>query len=307
MSTSDKRNPAVSVRERLLALAHERGDEFQLVLTRYGLERLLYRISRSEYRDRFVLKGAMLFTLWQDEPHRPTRDADFLGFGDASESALRKVFRGVCTQSVEEDGVTFAPDSVRVEPIRDDTEYGGMRVTLAGSLAGARIPIQVDIGVGDAITPAPEEITYPVILDGPAPMLRAYPRETVVAEKYQAIVALGIANSRMKDYYDLWVMASRHEFDGAVLARAIRNTFERRRTDLPEKTPSGLNREFAEDRQKKAQWQAFLARISGGMEADVPSLPEVCTQLERFLGPPTRATHEEPMWRTTWPAGGPWT
>jgi len=306
VTEQNRSDPAASIRARLLARARAHGEEFQLVLTRYGLERLMYRLSRSPHRDRFVLKGAMLFLLWDDQPHRPTRDVDFLGIGDASESALWTVFREVCTESVEEDGVVFDPDSVRVQPIRDASEYGGMRVTLSGSLAGARIPIQVDIGVGDAVTPEPEDVCYPVLLNGPAPRLQSYPRETVVAEKYQAIVALGIANSRMKDYYDLWIMGSRHPFDGNTLARALGNTFERRRTPLPETTPTGLSPEFSEDRQKNAQWRAFVGRTIDAPVEELPSLLEVCRQLATFLGPPTRAAREESQWNGHWPPGGPW-
>lgn len=306
MSASDKVNPGASVRARLFNLARERGEDFQLVLTRYGLERFMYRISRSPHRHRFVLKGAMLFTLWTEEPHRPTRDVDFLGYGDASATALRTTFLEICAQPVEEDGIRFDPDSVRVEPIRDDTEYGGMRVTLAGSLGGARVPIQVDLGLGDAVTPDPDEVAYPVLLDGPAPRLLTYPAETVVAEKFQAIVALGIANSRMKDYFDLWVMASRHEFDGPVLTRALKNTFERRHTDLPDGTPVGLREEFATDGQKKAQWQAFLRRISADTKTNSPTLMDVCARLDLFLGVPARAAREGRTLKASWPPGGPW-
>lgn len=306
MNASDKANPGASVRARLSNLARERGEDFQLVLTRYGLERFMYRISRSPYRNRFVLKGAMLFTLWTDEPHRPTRDVDFLGSGDASEAALRTTFGEICGQPVEEDGIRFDSDSVRVEPIRDDTEYGGMRVTLSGSLDGARVPIQVDLGLGDAVTPDPDEVAYPVLLDGPAPTLLAYPPETVVAEKFQAIVALGIANSRMKDYFDLWVMASRQEFDGPMLTRALGNTFERRQTEFPDGTPFGLSEEFATDRQKKDQWQAFLRRISAGTEMNSLTLADVCARLDLFLGTPARAAREGRTLKASWPPGGPW-
>jgi predicted nucleotidyltransferase component of viral defense system len=287
-----------------LALARERGEDFQLLLTRYGLERLLYRLSQSAHRDRFILKGAMLFVLWSDDPHRPTRDVDFLGLGDNSEAALAGVFRDLCTTSIVEDGVTYDPESVRVEPIRDDTEYGGMRITLVGALAGARIPIQADIGFGDAVTPGAIETNYPVVLDHPAPRLRAYPRETVVAEKYQAIVALGMTNSRMKDFYDLWVIARGFEFDGEVLTQALKNTFNRRRTELPIANPSGLSSSFSGDRQKNTQWKAFLSKTAvadGG-----PSLAEVCASLVTFLEPPTQAARDEERLDATWPPGGPW-
>jgi len=261
MTDNRGRNTAASVRDRLLELVRQRGEDFQLILTRYGLERLLYRLSQSEYCDRFILKGAMLFTLWSNQAHRPTRDVDFLGFGDSSEATLQETFRNLCNVPVEDDGLVFLADSVRVELIRDATEYGGIRVTLVGDLAGARIPIQADIGFGDAVTPEPEQIEYPTLLDYPAPCLKAYPRETVVAEKYQALVNLGIANSRMKDFYDLWIMAHQFNFDGLTLSEAIRNTFARRQRPLPTQTPSGLDSAFYSDKQKNLQWNAFLRKV----------------------------------------------
>jgi predicted nucleotidyltransferase component of viral defense system len=304
VSSSGKKNPAASARDRLLALAREQGEDFQLVLTRYGLERLLYRLSHSPHHDRFVLKGAMLFVLWSHNPHRPTRDVDFLGFGDSSETGLLAVFRDLCAMPDQGDGVTFDPESIRVEPIRDDTEYGGMRVTLKGQLAGARIPIQADIGFGDAVTPETVLMEYPTILDDPAPSLRAYPRETVIAEKYQALVSLGMANSRMKDFYDLWVMARDFEYQGDILAQAIGNTFARRRTELPEDIPSGLGPEFAGDRAKNTQWKAYLSRLSTG--SDGPILTEVCEQLAEFLRPPTEAARRRVRFDASWEKGGPW-
>ena len=252
------KNMAVSVRDRLLNLARERGEDFQLILTRYGLERLLYRLGKSDYRDLFILKGAMLFVLWSDQPHRPTRDVDFLGFGDSSETGLKTVFRELCEIPVEDDGLTLIADSIQVDAIRDDTEYGGMRVKLFGELAGARILIQADIGFGDAVTPDPRNIEYPTLLDNPAPFLKAYPRETVVAEKYQALVNLGMANSRMKDFYDIWIISSEFDFDGLTLSEAISNTFSRRHTPLPEHVPFGLSPEFYRDSQKNTQWSAFV-------------------------------------------------
>ena len=304
MNDKREKNLAASVRDRLLALARERGEDFQLLLTQYGLERLLYRLSQSDYRDRFILKGAMLFVMWSEQPHRATRDVDFLAFGDNSESGLEAIFRELCNVTVEDDGLTLMTDSVQVEVIRDETEYGGIRVKLFGDLAGARIPIQADIGFGDAVTPEAKEIKYPTLLGNPAPYLRAYPRETVVAEKYQALVNLGIANSRMKDFYDLWVIAREFDFDGEALSAAIRNTFSRRQTPLPKHTPSGLSAEFHEDIQKNNQWNAFLRK--GALTANPPSLTEVCALLERFLLSPTLAAIDEQEFRAKWKPGGPW-
>jgi predicted nucleotidyltransferase component of viral defense system len=294
------------VRDRLLELARQRGEDFQLILTRYGLERLLYRLSQSEYRDRFILKGAMLFALWDDQAHRPTRDVDFLGFGDSGEEIIRDVFRTLCDAPVDNDGLVFLADSVRVEPIRDVTEYGGIRVTLVAELAGARIPIQADIGFGDAVTPEPESVVYPTLLGTPAPYLRAYPRETVVAEKYQAAVNLGMANSRMKDFYDLWVMAHRFDFDGLTLSEAINNTFTRRETALPEQNPSGLSSAFYGDKQKNLQWDAFLRKGMLLSTATPPTLKEICQLLETSLIPPTTALISGRAFTEQWQPGGPW-
>ncbi len=304
MNGRSGKNLAASVRDRLLALARERGEDFQLLLTQYGLERLLYRLSRSGYRDRFILKGAMLFMLWGDQPHRPTRDVDFLGFGDSDTASLRKIFRELCDISVENDGLTLMADSVEAEIIRDAAEYGGIRVRLSGELAGARVPIQADIGFGDAVTPEAIETEYPTLLNNPAPCIRAYPRETVVAEKYQALVDLGLANSRMKDFYDLWVIARQFDFDGILLSKAIHNTFTHRRTPLPEQTPAGLGPAFYEDAGKNAQWDAFHRK--NRIDATPPPLADVCRFLETLLGPPTQALKRGRAFRARWQPGGPW-
>ncbi len=306
MTSNRRKNIAASIRDRLLELARRRGVEFQLILTRYGLERLLYRLSQSNYRDRLILKGAMLFTLWDDQAYRATRDVDFLGFGDSSEEAVRDTFRALCNTAVANDGLVLHADSVRVNPIRDVTEYGGMRVTLLGELASARIPIQADIGFGDAVTPEPERVEYPTLLGSPAPLLRAYPRETVVAEKYQALVYLGMANSRMKDFYELWIMAHRFDFDGATLSEAINNTFARRETLLPEQTPSGLSPEFHDDHQKTRQWDAFLRKGMLLSTSTAPSLEQVCQVIEKFLMPPTTALILGRAFAEHWQPGGSW-
>jgi len=304
MNNKRGKNTAASVRDRLLALARERGEDFQLLLTQYGLERLLYRLSQSSYRDRFILKGAMLFLLWGDQPHRPTRDVDFLGFGDSSEAGLQAIFRELCGIPVEDDGLTLIAESVQVETIRDETEYGGIRVRLFGDLAGARVPIQADIGFGDAVTPEAKEAEYPTLLGNPAPHLRVYPRETVVAEKYQALVNLGMANSRMKDFYDLWVIAREFDFDGQMLSEAIHNTFSCRQTPLPEHTPSGLSPGFYEDSRKNTQWNAFVRK--GMLVTSPPSLTEICLFLETFLVPPTQALTQDRDFPAKWKPGGPW-
>lgn len=275
------RNLGVSIRDRLLNKARAEKRDYNLMLTRYALERLIYRISISPYRDQFLLKGALLFDLWFDVPHRPTRDVDFLGYGPADIPHLEGVFRDLCAIDAN-DGIEFQAKTVKAAEIRKEANYAGVRVTLIGVLAGAKCPVQADIGFGDAVVPGPEEVTYPVLLDdNPAPQLRAYPRYTVVAEKLEASVSLGMLNSRMKDYFDLWVLVTYAEFDNAILRKAIQATFERRSTPLPAKLPIGLSDEFANDGQKNKQWLAFLHK--NGI-APKP-LAEIVTDLRNFLWP----------------------
>jgi hypothetical protein len=299
------RNMAASVRHRLTDWAHNHGDDFQTVLTRYVIERLLYRLSRSAYRQDFVLKGAMLFRLWNDQPHRPTRDLDLLGKGEHSIEHLIEVFKAITGLAVEDDGLEFEPDSVRAEPIKEDQDYEGLRVHCEARLGQARIVLQIDIGFGDAITPKAEKIKYPTILEFQAPELQAYPRQTVVAEKYQAMVMLGIANSRMKDFFDLWILARAFAFDGPTLCRAIQATFRRRKTSLPTEPPLALTAEFGTDIAKVKQWQAFVRK--GKLDVGDATLEKVCEFLSGFLVPLTKALVAVEPFEKTWPPAGPWT
>lgn len=260
MSVREPKNVAASVRARLLEVMRGRREEFELTLTRYALERLLFRIGRSEYREKFVLKGAMLFALWGVEDYRATRDADFLIYGEPDLAQLQRIFRDLCAVKFEPDGLVFREDTVRAEAIREQNDYGGVRVTMRARLDTADIAVQVDIGFGDAVTPDAKWEEFPTLLALPAPKLRTYPRETVVAEKYEAMVRFGIANSRMKDFYDVFMLAREFEFAGGTLSEAIRNTFARRGTALPENTPTALAPEFYKDRQKVAHWKAFCMR-----------------------------------------------
>jgi len=292
------------VRHRLTRIARANGEDFHLVLTRYGLERLLYRLARSPHGEAFVLKGACLFQLWSNHPHRPTRDLDLLGRGEGSVERFAGIFRDVCRQPVAADGLEFLADRVRGESIKDEDQYQGIRLRVDARLANARLPLQVDIGFGDAITPGPIDIDYPTLLDFPAPSLRAYPRETVVAEKFQAMVTLGMANSRMKDFFDLWTLARQYAFDGATLAAALRATFARRQTNLPAAPPLALTPVFALDKPKQTQWRAFLRK--GKLTGDPVELPEVIGVLAPFLMPPLRAVSEGRPFASQWLPGGPW-
>ena len=219
---------AASVRARLLNIAKSEGSNFNQLLVRYALERFLYRLSQSAHADRFLLKGALLFTLWYDMPHRPTRDADLLGFGPSDLQSIGQTFRDIASIAVD-DGITFDPESVTAEDIRKEAGYAGARVVIAGELAKARCKTQIDIGFGDAVTPGPVQSEYPVLLeDFPAPRLRTYPVYTVISEKLHAIALLGKTNSRVKDYLDLWVMLDRESLNMNTLAQAISATFTRR-------------------------------------------------------------------------------
>ena len=251
---------AASVRARLLNIAKTEGSDFNQVLVRFALERILYRLTRSPHADRFVLKGALLFTLWYDMPHRATRDVDLMGFGASDLASITQVFRDIAAITAD-DGIVFDPNSVIVQEIRKEAGYGGVRVIVAGELANARCRTQIDIGFGDAVTPGPVNAVYPVLLeDLPAPRLRAYPIYTVVAEKLHAIALLGMTNSRVKDYFDLSVFLERETLNAELLVQAIKATFARRGMAVPAELPVGLTDEFADDTSRQGLWNAFAKK-----------------------------------------------
>ena len=289
-------NLSASILARLLTLAKQRGDDYNLLLNRFGMERLLARVSMSPHADRFLLKGALLFALWYDTPHRPTRDADLLGFGPDDEANLIATFRDIAAMDLG-DGIVFAPDSVKADAIREDNTYGGTRITLVARIGSARCALQIDVGFGDAVTPGPQTVAYPTLLgDFPAPTLRVYPVYTVIAEKYQAMVMLGQANSRMKDFFDLAVIARRTELDGATLAAAIAATFSRRQTALPTERPLALTQQFSEDAAKLRQWQAFLNKN----RIEAASLGDTVALLDNLLWPPTQVAAAGSQATATW-------
>ncbi len=299
------RDIASSVRQRLLDLSRTRNEDFQLILTRFASERLLYRLSQSKHAERFMLKGALLFALWTGRMLRPTRDVDLLGSGAPGTEALATTFREVCEIQLDhDDGLRFHAETVTAEPIREDQEYEGIRVRFRVTLGRARIDLQVDVGFGDAVTPSPDVVDFPSLLDFPPPRIRAYPQETVIAEKYQAMVQLGIANSRMKDFFDIWIMARDFPFDGRTLSEAIRATFQRRQTSVPASPPMALRADFGEDIAKGQQWQAFATR--SGTMSSVPTLALVVEDLAKFLMPPSQAVAGGKEFLERWDAGGPW-
>ena len=275
------KNTSASVRARLLNKAKASNLDFSLVLTRYALERFLYRLSISSSKEHFLLKGALLFDMWFDVPLRPTRDIDLLGFGLAEEPQLLAVVQEICHLLVD-DGVVFDASSIRISEIRKEANYAGLRVTLIGWIEQTRCPVQIDVGYGDAVTPAPEEADYPVMFaEFPAPRLRVYPRYTVVAEKLEAIVSLGMANTRLKDYFDIWVILKNTQLDGALLQQAIHATLTRRGTPYPKDLPVGLSDAFANDPSKINQWRAFVRKN----QLDPPDLIALVNDLRLQLSP----------------------
>lgn len=273
---------SASIHARLLNRARARGEDFNLVLVRYAIERFLYRLSQLPARESYWLKGAMLFDLWFDVAHRPTRDADFLGFGPIETGVLADTVREICAVPGD-DGMSFDPTSIVIDEIREDARYGGLRVRLVGRLGNARTTVQLDVGYGDAVTPGPEEADYPTLLDDqPAPRLRVYPRASVVAEKLEAIVSLGMANTRLKDYFDLRALAREGALEAQQLADAIAATFARRGTAVPMEMPLGLTDEFAHDPAKRMQWKAFLRKN----RLEAPELDEVVTDVRGLVAVP---------------------
>jgi hypothetical protein len=294
---------AASVRRKLQDIAKATNRPFQEVLEYYAMERFLYRLTCSAHAGRFVLKGALLFRLWDAPASRPTKDIDFLGRLVNTVAAVVPVFREVCAQAVEADGLVFHPDTVAGTAIKEDADYAGVRVTFLATLQNARVSMQIDIGFGDVVTPAAAPAEYPTILELPAPRLSVYSRETVVAEKFEAMVKLGLLNSRMKDFYDIWFLSRQFDFVGPTLATAVSRTFANRKTPVAP-LPLALTRAFAADPGKESQWQAFLRKSR--LDNASAELPEIIDALGAFLLPVAQALHEGRAFDQTWPAAGPW-
>ena len=298
------RNVAASVRQRLLNKARAEGRPFNELLQYFALERFLYRLGRSSYSNRFVLKGALMFGVWQGPFSRPTRDVDLLGHVEHTVERVTTVMRAICQQSVpEDDGLRFDADSVTGERIVEAASYEGVRVKLVAYLEAARVLVQIDIGFGDPLVPGPNPIRLPTILEFPPPELQGYSRESAIAEKLQAMVYLGVVNSRMKDFYDIWSLATRFEFEGGVLAQAIRETFRSRQTTLLQ-TPAAFSDSFTNDREKQAQWTAFIRRIQ--IENVPVSFSDAVQEIKAFLQPVIQALIDEQPFSKHWSPGGPW-
>lgn len=280
-------NIGASVRQKLLTYSRERGDDHTLILTRYAIERLLYRLSCSPHRDRFVLKGAALYAIWHSESkavnYRPTRDLDFWSKGAPDVETIVGVLHEVVATEVEDDGITFDPATIKGDSKRANEDYQGCSLEMWANLDGAQIRVLIDFGFGDAITPQTQRADYPTILaNSLAPKLSVYPRETVVAEKFEAMVDLDMINGRLKDFYDIWILSRNFDFDGPTLSQAIRRTFERRQTVLPDEIPTALTTRFSQDAAKMTQWKSFAKRIR---TSDLLALDKIIEQLQLFLWP----------------------
>lgn len=303
MTSGMPKNLAASVHQRLMNEAKRSDRPFNELLQYYTLERFLYRLSRSPHAAKFLLKGALMLRAWGIPQSRPTMDIDLLGRTDNEIDRLVSLMREVCGQAVEPDGLTFDPAGVRGERITEGAEYEGVRVTFRGQLGNARVPMQIDIGFGDVVTPAPAAIELPTILDLPAPRLKGYTRETTIAEKFQAMVKLGLINSRMKDFYDVWVLCRHGDFEGAVLANAVGRTFANRDTEVVASTPA-LTPAFARDAAKVRQWQGFVRKLR--LEGVPQELETVVGQIAEFLQPVAAALAAKADPPTVWRAPGPW-
>ena len=297
-----KKNVSASIRAKLKNKAKERGVEFKNLLVRFGNERLLYRLSISIYQKTFMLKGAALFAIWTGDPHRPTKDMDLLGFGKNDISTLEKTFREICVIDGE-DGLDFPPESIKGVEIRADKAYQGVRITLLGFLDGAKIPLQIDVGFGDAVTPPAQTEIIETIIDLPKPKLKIYPKETVIAEKFEAMVKLGMGNSRMKDFWDVQFLIKNFSFDGEMIRKAIKATFANRKTDHPTLAPIALTEVFTKNSEVVTNWQAFIKRNKITSDTDFELVIE---SLRGFFAPLIEAEAKNRVFGKRWSFKNGW-
>lgn len=302
MSPKTPKNTAASVRARLLVIAKERKVEFTQVLQQYVNERILYRLSKTRYSNDFVLKGGTLFGLLFGQAYRPTKDLDFLGAGKNDTATLRTTFLTILNEE-EDDGIVFQLEQIGAEKVKEDEEYEGVRISCTALIEHASIPVQIDIGFGDAIVNR-KKVELQTLLNLPRPELFVYPMESVLSEKFEAMVKLGLPNSRMKDFYDIYTLAETQDFEGAVLSEAIRQTFQRRRTPIPAEAPLALTHTFFENREKIAQWKAFSKKVKQYSDTD---LQNVCTKIAQFIMPPAAAAASSQSYESIWIAQNGWT
>lgn len=284
MTTGSRRDAGASIRQRLLDHARRHGDDYQRVLTRYAIERFLFRLGQTEAAERYVLKGAVLFLTWPQHTFRPTGDLDLLGHGDPKLAAITDLFTGICSVEFADDGIAFDAATIQVEAMREAETYRGVRLRVVGELARARIPVQVDIGFGDHVFPAPRRQAFPGLIPGlPLPSILMYPPETVVAEKFEAMIRFGVGNSRLKDFHDIWVTTRTFRFDLPVLVEAILGTFGRRGTVAPAQMPVALTAAFARQALDGGLWSGFLRRNPPAQMP--PPFAQVQEELRQFFGP----------------------
>ncbi len=298
---------AQSVRDRLLNRKRETGEEYQVLLTRFALERLLYRLSQLPEADDFVLKGAFAFLVWEGTLGRQTRDIDLLGSGPPEADRLKEILLRACRVEVPDDGVEYENESLEVQRIREGVEYEGLRANLYARIGSARLRLQVDVGFGDAVQPPPKREVFPGLLDFPEPEIKTYSPEPVVAEKLHAMVRYGRANTRMKDFYDIWRISKTADLDGPLLTSAVQATFRRRETAIPQEVPVALTEKFAEEPGKERQWEAFSGQVGGergSLESE--TLRTVISDLRKFLLPVLRAAKGEAPPPGIWLRGGLW-
>jgi len=300
----DVKNIKASVRAQLQNKAKATECPFSEILQYYGMERFIYRFSRSKYADKFILKGALMFTVWQVPERRATLDIDFSARFDNQIAGIEKAIKDICEVSVVPDGLTFDPGTVKGQTIKEDADYEGVRVKFRGFLERSRISMQIDVGFGDIIYPKPKVIDYPVMLDFPKPHLTGYPEESVVSEKFEAMVKLGLLNSRMKDFYDIWLMMHRFDFNGARLSEALKRTFSHRKTPLPEQKPLFAKEIYDEKSDRQELWKSFLKR--GNIKHVPEKLCATARGIEEFLIKPLDAINKEGAFNEEWQASGPW-
>ncbi|MBU2622985.1 MAG: nucleotidyl transferase AbiEii/AbiGii toxin family protein [Proteobacteria bacterium] len=297
------KNTAASVHQRLLNKAKETSRPFNELLQHFAIERFIYRLSRSPHANRFILKGALMFSVWTGPGSRPTMDIDLLGRIDNSLKVIVAAVKDACGIDVEADGMTFNAETVTAVRISEDAEYKGVRSRVQGGLGNARISLQIDIGFGDVIVPDPSKITYPTLLEFPAPEMKGYTMESTIAEKFQAIVKLGVLNSRMKDFYDIWMLSRTFDFRGEILAEAVDKTFENRNTPINVE-PAAFDPSFWQDEDKRIQWQGFIrkAKLANAPEA----FKDVAESVKLFLLPLVASLAERQTFQGVWTAPGPW-
>lgn len=296
-------NVAASVHQRLLNKARESSRPFNELLQHFAIERFIYRLSKGRRADRLILKGALMFSTWGGAVTRPTMDIDYAMRIDNEIETVEATIKDACRRRVEADGMSFDPESVAAARITEGAEYEGVRARVRGQLGNARVSLQIDVGFGDVIVPGPSRMIYPVLLDFPAPELSGYSKESTIAEKFQAMVKLGVLNTRMKDFYDVWMLSRSFDFKGEVLAEAVEKTFANRKTPVTSAS-TVFDPSLTQDAGKENQWQAFTgkAKLSG-----VPgSFEDAVSAIANFLRPVVEALAEERAFRKTWTARGPW-